>query len=168
MLHFEWFCILCGPQLVVKVKNHLQRIKCQIVTTSMCLAKIVAYGMHHYRGSIGWITCAAVYNLVIIQGSHCKFIIDMVFNLVFLLWLQQESIERREELLRELEVADQMTRRESKEAEAKKKSQAKELQSQVCSMCTHFVDPTHHKNLRHTQMQLTGHSIHHYCQFQAL
>jgi len=48
--------------------------------------------------------------------------------------LQQESIERREELLRELEVADQMTRRELKEAEAKKKSQAEELQSQVSSM----------------------------------
>ena len=44
---------------------------------------------------------------------------------------QQESFERREELLREVEIAEQMTRRESKAAEAKKKSRALELQSQV-------------------------------------
>ena len=41
-------------------------------------------------------------------------------------------------MLRELEIAEQITRRESKAAEAMKKSRALELQSQVCVFPSHF------------------------------
>ena len=68
---------------------------------------------------------------LIISGPVALYIQYMYVYVCVSVCAQQESIERREELLRELERAEQMTRRESKAAEAKKKSRALELQSQV-------------------------------------
>jgi hypothetical protein len=44
---------------------------------------------------------------------------------------QQESLERREELLRELELVSQLTRREAEGVEAKKLARKQELENQV-------------------------------------
>ena len=44
---------------------------------------------------------------------------------------QQESLERREELVRELEVAQQLTRRDVERDEAQKTERKAELESQV-------------------------------------
>lgn len=50
---------------------------------------------------------------------------------------QQESLERREELLRELEFAQQMTRREKEDQEEEKRRRKSELESQVCNFIDH-------------------------------
>ena len=44
---------------------------------------------------------------------------------------QQESLERREELLRELEIANQLTRREQEMAQAEQETFRKGLREQV-------------------------------------
>ena len=44
---------------------------------------------------------------------------------------QEESLERREQLLQELDVVNQLTRREHYETEARKAAQKQELEAQV-------------------------------------
>ena len=44
---------------------------------------------------------------------------------------QEESLDRREQLLQELEVVDQLTRREQHETEARKAAQKQQLEAQV-------------------------------------
>lgn len=44
---------------------------------------------------------------------------------------QQESLDRREELLRELEIANQLTRREQERAQAEQEAIKQELKEQV-------------------------------------
>ena len=44
---------------------------------------------------------------------------------------QQESLDRREELLRELEIASQLTRREQERAQAEQEAIKQELKEQV-------------------------------------
>ena len=45
---------------------------------------------------------------------------------------QEESLQRREQLLEELELANQMTRREEMEKEGQRTARKQELESQVC------------------------------------
>jgi len=45
---------------------------------------------------------------------------------------QEDSLERREQLLEELELVHQLTRRERQETEAKKVAQKEQLKAQVC------------------------------------
>jgi len=52
---------------------------------------------------------------------------------------QEESLERREQLLQELEVVDQLTRREHHETEARKAAQKQELVAQVSWVTTDWV-----------------------------
>ena len=53
---------------------------------------------------------------------------------------QEESIERREELLNELELVNQMTQREVKEKEAQRETIRRDLDAQVtkCLIKTYF------------------------------
>ena len=44
---------------------------------------------------------------------------------------QEDSLERREQLLQELEVVNQLTRREQEETEARKAAQKQQLEAQV-------------------------------------
>jgi len=44
---------------------------------------------------------------------------------------QEESMERREQLLHELDVVSQLTRREQQDLEARKAAQKQELEAQV-------------------------------------
>jgi len=44
---------------------------------------------------------------------------------------QEESLERREQLLQDLELVDRLTRRERNEAEARKAARKQELEAQV-------------------------------------
>merc|ERR1711976_846929 len=46
---------------------------------------------------------------------------------------QEESLERREELLRDLELANQLTRREEERREAEKSARKQELEAQMTS-----------------------------------
>ena len=52
---------------------------------------------------------------------------------------QQESLERREELLQELEMVNQLTRREAHVNETKKMLRKQELDNLVSSSCEAFV-----------------------------
>ena len=50
---------------------------------------------------------------------------------------QQESLDRREELLRELEIANQLTRREQERAQAEQEAIKHELKEQVGLTCNY-------------------------------